>query len=681
MAVPVQIRERVSFQKDIYVILKDLDEQRIRGDLCDITLKVNGRCFHAHKSVLAATSPYFRSMFTSCMKEQFCQEVDLTASLALEYPDSFKHILDYIYTGEIEINVNNAEDMLRIADFLLIEDVKDYCKQFYLQHGNVNIGNCLCLSELADQHNLPEVAFVAQRMFKSRFHDHFIKSEEMYDLPESVLQQVLENKEITKHASNVDIVTYIVCWVKYDLYARRSSLEKLLKHVPALWMNLDKINMLTFSTEHTSQSLLRDTVEAMREAHDQELDQQSAHPTSNTVKSQSPKESHPVLLAANCNSALKYAKIVIFDILSNSWYSLPHSDIVMSMIPTRLNICSWVQKGQKIYMFLSYNLPYPTDLHRIIILVMDIVKGDCTSHTFRHCYNTGECCKTSLTDDRSVPPVIVHCNDNICIIGNMEGTGQVFICDFETKTYNCFQIPGTRFISLARAVVNHDQYIYIWCRHRYGHEEYCINKDTTFVRFDTITKAFQIIPTPPGIGYGEYSDTHALDLKGDHIVVHSPGKASFILDEERNEWKKYPKSLPSFSGQKTPVQMPYHGYELYAHCADQFYILQNPAAYTTHMASLREDSHSEVALLPPPVDGISLLTLAELDASFLKSLPVCERFDDTYTQKIHTRTFPVDYDTSEESGAGLDSESEDGYEYDDLEYDDAIYGYFDDFDF
>lgn len=41
-----------------------LEELRRRGQLCDVTLTV-GECeFRAHKVVLAATSPYFRGMFT-----------------------------------------------------------------------------------------------------------------------------------------------------------------------------------------------------------------------------------------------------------------------------------------------------------------------------------------------------------------------------------------------------------------------------------------------------------------------------------------------------------------------------------------------------------------------------------------------------------------------------------------
>ena len=42
-----------------------LDELRRSQHLCDIVIRVGGSEFHAHRVVLAATSPYFQAMFTS----------------------------------------------------------------------------------------------------------------------------------------------------------------------------------------------------------------------------------------------------------------------------------------------------------------------------------------------------------------------------------------------------------------------------------------------------------------------------------------------------------------------------------------------------------------------------------------------------------------------------------------
>ena len=42
-----------------------LDELRRYHHLCDVVIRVGNSDFHAHRVVLAATSPYFQAMFTS----------------------------------------------------------------------------------------------------------------------------------------------------------------------------------------------------------------------------------------------------------------------------------------------------------------------------------------------------------------------------------------------------------------------------------------------------------------------------------------------------------------------------------------------------------------------------------------------------------------------------------------
>ena len=64
-------------EKHSLKLLSSLNRFRASGYLCDVTLKIQQRQFHAHKTILASSSPYFEAMFTSCMEESQMSEVEI----------------------------------------------------------------------------------------------------------------------------------------------------------------------------------------------------------------------------------------------------------------------------------------------------------------------------------------------------------------------------------------------------------------------------------------------------------------------------------------------------------------------------------------------------------------------------------------------------------------------------
>uniref|UniRef100_H3ADJ2 Zinc finger and BTB domain containing 38 n=1 Tax=Latimeria chalumnae TaxID=7897 RepID=H3ADJ2_LATCH len=83
----------------IQTVLHNLNEQRIQGVLCDVTIVVEDIKFKAHKNVLAASSLYFKSAFSS---QEF-----LFSSHVLEIPELkaeiFAKILHFIYSAKVVI--------------------------------------------------------------------------------------------------------------------------------------------------------------------------------------------------------------------------------------------------------------------------------------------------------------------------------------------------------------------------------------------------------------------------------------------------------------------------------------------------------------------------------------------------------------------------------------------------
>jgi len=76
--------------------LRIMNDLRLKGQLCDVTLCVDQQEFHAHKVVLAGCSPYLRAMFTNGMLESGKSMITIRD---IE-PQTMETLLIYLYTGE-----------------------------------------------------------------------------------------------------------------------------------------------------------------------------------------------------------------------------------------------------------------------------------------------------------------------------------------------------------------------------------------------------------------------------------------------------------------------------------------------------------------------------------------------------------------------------------------------------
>lgn len=80
-------------------VLGVLNEQRLRGQMCDIVLVVGDQRYQAHKSVLAASSEYFQSLFTRMDAESL-----KVVNLDFCEPDAFEIVLNYIYSSSLFVD-------------------------------------------------------------------------------------------------------------------------------------------------------------------------------------------------------------------------------------------------------------------------------------------------------------------------------------------------------------------------------------------------------------------------------------------------------------------------------------------------------------------------------------------------------------------------------------------------
>ncbi|XP_076867485.1 nucleus accumbens-associated protein 1 isoform X2 [Brachyhypopomus gauderio] len=108
-------------------VLECLNEQRLQGLYCDVSVVVKGHAFKAHRAVLAASSSYFRDLFNSGGKTAV---VELPPAVQ---PQSFQQILAFCYTGRLSMNVGDQFLLMYTAGFLQIQQIMEKGTEFFLK--------------------------------------------------------------------------------------------------------------------------------------------------------------------------------------------------------------------------------------------------------------------------------------------------------------------------------------------------------------------------------------------------------------------------------------------------------------------------------------------------------------------------------------------------------------------
>ncbi|XP_050402889.1 actin-binding protein IPP isoform X1 [Patella vulgata] len=190
---------------------------------CDISIIANGKSFSAHRHILAASSSFFKAMFTSGMvegsqKEIYLHDID---------EDIIQELLSFIYTGVIEITLENVQDLLSSSDMLGLVDVTEACGQFLQQH--LNTENCIGIYLFCDAHSCQDVKQAAELYIQK----HFLqvsKTEEFLQLPKDELIHFLSSENL-RLENEIQAFNAAIVWINHDLISRRKEIFDVMKPI------------------------------------------------------------------------------------------------------------------------------------------------------------------------------------------------------------------------------------------------------------------------------------------------------------------------------------------------------------------------------------------------------------------------------------------------------------------
>ncbi|CAL1582352.1 unnamed protein product [Knipowitschia caucasica] len=201
-------------------LLQDgLEELLDENKLIDCVLKISDRRIPCHRLILSACSPYFRELYFSDAGEESQEKEILLENLD---PDLMETIVNYMYSAEIDINDNNVQDILVVANRFQIPSVFTVCVN-YLQK-QLSKRNCLAVYRLGLMINCPRLAIAARDYIADRFEDLSKEAEFLEFSPPELFAIIgadalnIEKEEVVYEA--------LLKWVKKDKANRIKSLSE-----------------------------------------------------------------------------------------------------------------------------------------------------------------------------------------------------------------------------------------------------------------------------------------------------------------------------------------------------------------------------------------------------------------------------------------------------------------------
>ncbi|NWS43329.1 ZBT11 protein, partial [Probosciger aterrimus] len=119
-----------SSSKHCLSVLNQLNQQRLSNQFCDVTLLIEGEEYKAHKSVLAASSEYFRELF---IEKGAVTSHEAVVDLSGFCKSSFLPLLEFAYTSELTFDFCSMAEVAMLARHLFMSEVLEICENVHKQ--------------------------------------------------------------------------------------------------------------------------------------------------------------------------------------------------------------------------------------------------------------------------------------------------------------------------------------------------------------------------------------------------------------------------------------------------------------------------------------------------------------------------------------------------------------------
>nr|XP_023832577.1 kelch-like protein 33 [Salvelinus alpinus] len=226
--------KKVSAEEQMKLTLQSIRQLWGEGVGCDVELEVGGTSFHVHRVLLAASSDFFRGMFTSGMKEsqQPCVALPFLEAAELEA------MIGCSYSGSLPLSWRRVFEITCTALQLQFQPALSLCLNFLEQE--IDAHSCLDVASFAEAYGMPELLEVANS-FVLRHFQNVAATPKFQDLPAKKLRRYLKSDSLFV-PSELVVFKAVVAWIEACPSKRLKLTKELMKKVHFPLMNIKEFN-------------------------------------------------------------------------------------------------------------------------------------------------------------------------------------------------------------------------------------------------------------------------------------------------------------------------------------------------------------------------------------------------------------------------------------------------------
>ncbi|XP_072450540.1 kelch-like ECH-associated protein 1A isoform X1 [Chiloscyllium punctatum] len=204
--------------------LSIMQELRQDRQLCDVTVRVTHggkeQTFVAHRIVLAASSPVFKAMFTTNLRERQAPEVKIQGI----HPMVMERLIDFAYTSRVSVGEQCVVQLLLASTMYQVEGVINACCDFLIK--NLDSANAIGICHFAEQIGCTELRQRGMEYINIHFTE-VIKEEEFFNLTHCQLLDLISQDGLNVLCES-DVYKACREWVRWDLEGRTQYFHALL---------------------------------------------------------------------------------------------------------------------------------------------------------------------------------------------------------------------------------------------------------------------------------------------------------------------------------------------------------------------------------------------------------------------------------------------------------------------